>query len=146
RKKKKMTTSLLTTGLFKSRVSSVLNKNSKEYGKDNMFDDKDDTCWNSHQGTPQSCSIQFLDSSDNTKESSVNITALSICFQEDCEVHAMMGDSQEFTLVSKFYPEDINIVQVFPLDIKMARQIKIVFKESTDFFGRITIYKMDVIG
>ncbi len=31
------------------RVSSVLNKNSKEYGKQYMVDNCDDTCWNSAQ-------------------------------------------------------------------------------------------------
>lgn len=31
------------------RVSSVLNKNSKQFGKQNMFDGSDETCWNSHQ-------------------------------------------------------------------------------------------------
>lgn len=29
------------------RVSSVLNKNVKEFGKQNMFDDSNETCWNS---------------------------------------------------------------------------------------------------
>ena len=31
------------------RVSSVLNKNAKEYGKQYMTDNCDDTCWNSAQ-------------------------------------------------------------------------------------------------
>ena len=28
-------------------VSSTLNKNTKEYGKKHLFDNKDETCWNS---------------------------------------------------------------------------------------------------
>lgn len=31
------------------RVSSVLNKDIKQFGKQNMFDGSDETCWNSHQ-------------------------------------------------------------------------------------------------
>lgn len=37
----------------KSRVSSVQNMNTKEYGKQLMFDGNDDTCWNSDQGDHQ---------------------------------------------------------------------------------------------
>ena len=32
-----------------NRVSSVLNRNSKQYGKKFMFDGQEETCWNSDQ-------------------------------------------------------------------------------------------------
>ncbi|EFA83258.1 galactose-binding domain-containing protein [Heterostelium album PN500] len=145
-----MSSSLLVKGRFKSRVSSVLNKNSKEYGKDNMFDGSDESCWNSHQGSPQSCSVQFL-AEDGQTEQPVNVSSLQICFQggfvgKDCEIHAITSGSDSFALVSMFYPEDINTVQAFPVDIKNALQVKVLFKSSTDFFGRITIYKLDLLG
>ena len=38
---------------FVVKVSSVLNRNVKEFGKQFLFDDREDTCWNSEQGTPQ---------------------------------------------------------------------------------------------
>lgn len=35
------------------KVSSVLNRNSKEYGKQFLTDGSDETCWSSDQGNPQ---------------------------------------------------------------------------------------------
>uniref|UniRef100_A0A4X2M8B4 Nuclear receptor 2C2 associated protein n=1 Tax=Vombatus ursinus TaxID=29139 RepID=A0A4X2M8B4_VOMUR len=32
-----------------SRVSSVLNRDVKQFGKKNLFDEQDETCWNSDQ-------------------------------------------------------------------------------------------------
>lgn len=34
---------------FNNRVSSVLNRDNKQFGKKFMFDDQDETCWNSDQ-------------------------------------------------------------------------------------------------
>ena len=47
-----------------------------------------------------------------------------------------------------FYPEDINSTQTFPLPSSENRvqRLKIIFEESTDFYGRITVYKMDILG
>ena len=50
------------------------------------------------------------------------------------------------------FPEDVNRVQAF--DLKLSDQIisggasalKLVFEESSDFFGRITIYDLKVEG
>ncbi|EGG17257.1 galactose-binding domain-containing protein [Cavenderia fasciculata] len=155
---------LIDKGSFKCRVSSVLNKNSKEFGKDNMFDGSDESCWNSHQGSPQSVMIQFVDPLDSSTERMVNISEIKIMFQggfvgKDCEVLAQQLDSKEFIFISKFFPDDINTFQVrlieidryiywisFPMKIENVKQIKIVFKQSTDFFGRIVVYKLDILA
>jgi len=44
---------------FSAKVSSVLNKNVKEFGKQFLFDGREDTCWNSDQGCPQTILISF---------------------------------------------------------------------------------------
>ena len=70
--------------------------------------------------------------------------------QQDCEF--LGSDGTEWKLICKFYPEDINSWQTF--DVKAKGQtdsgpltkLQILFKESTDFYGRVTIYKLDVIG
>jgi len=54
--------------------------------------------------------------------------------------------------VTTIFPEDVNRVQVF--DLRPSEQItsggasalKLVFEESSDFFGRITIYDLKVEG
>uniref|UniRef100_A0A673TPQ1 Nuclear receptor 2C2 associated protein n=1 Tax=Suricata suricatta TaxID=37032 RepID=A0A673TPQ1_SURSU len=33
-----------------SRVSSVLNRNTRQFGKKHLFDQDEETCWNSDQG------------------------------------------------------------------------------------------------
>ena len=45
---------------FRVKVSSVLNRNVKEFGKQFLFDGKEDTCWNSDQGTPQLIQVWSL--------------------------------------------------------------------------------------
>lgn len=47
-----------------------------------------------------------------------------------------------------FYPQDINSLQTFKVDNNDTpiQRLKIIFEESTDFYGRITIYKLDILG
>jgi len=40
---------LLKVLIMVYRVSSVLNRDNKQFGKKFMFDDQDETCWNSDQ-------------------------------------------------------------------------------------------------
>jgi hypothetical protein len=41
-----------------------------------------------------------------------------------------------------FYPEDSNKFQVFQLNPVTCKSAKIVFADSTDFYGRITVYQL----
>ncbi|XP_076230585.1 nuclear receptor 2C2-associated protein isoform X2 [Nomia melanderi] len=60
-------TCLLTQNKFECRVSSVLNKNNRSYGKKHMFDNCPETCWNSDAGTPQWIIINFEQECNKTK-------------------------------------------------------------------------------
>ncbi|XP_071434258.1 nuclear receptor 2C2-associated protein isoform X2 [Pithys albifrons albifrons] len=42
-----------------TRVSSVLNRDGKQFGKKHMFDMSEETCWNSDQGTYQWVTLDF---------------------------------------------------------------------------------------
>nr|ACI67540.1 Nuclear receptor 2C2-associated protein [Salmo salar] len=42
-----------------SRVSSVLNRDVKQFGKKYMFDSNEETCWNSDQGDSQWVTLEF---------------------------------------------------------------------------------------
>jgi hypothetical protein len=124
---------------FMAKVSSVLNKNVKEFGKKYLFDGREDTCWNSDQGSPQFVNINF-------DEEVQTISQLQIMFQggfvgTDCH---LILDTDQNTKID-FFPDDSNKLQTFPLlDIK-CKSIKIVFGGSTDFFGRITIYQLNLL-
>eukprot|EP01122_Echinamoeba_exundans_P008262 TRINITY_DN2710_c0_g1_i2.p1 TRINITY_DN2710_c0_g1~~TRINITY_DN2710_c0_g1_i2.p1 ORF type:complete len:183 (-),score=9.41 TRINITY_DN2710_c0_g1_i2:110-637(-) len=158
----------------KSRVSSVLNRNAKQFGKQHMFDNSSEMCWNSDQVRrpifyfrPTLC---FLDS--NTYHiviqgktqfvvldfpSPVHVETIQIMFQggfagKGCEVHGIDANATEKTPVklANFYPVDVNSLQSFDLPAdgssRAVQQIQIIFPESTDFYGRIVIYKLDVLG
>ncbi|KAG8176280.1 hypothetical protein JTE90_022452 [Oedothorax gibbosus] len=113
------------------RVSSVLNKNVKEFGKQYMTDDCGDTCWNSDQGSPQWLQVDF--------PKCVKIEELHLQFQggfagKECWVETKKND--EMKKLHSIYPEDKNSTDT----------MKVVFQSSTDFFGRIIVYKLDVKG
>merc|ERR550519_2138038 len=95
------------------RVSSTLNRDTKQFGKKHLFDDREDTCWNSDQGSPQWVSLEF--------------------------------DGE--TKILDFYPEDGNKNQFFYLkEVIRVKKIRFAFNSSTDFYGRITIYNLDVFS
>jgi hypothetical protein len=66
------------------KVSSVLDRNVKEYGKNFLTDGREDTCWNSDQGSPQFIIIDF--------EKEVSINQIQLMF---------LGEAQ-FSLISYF--------------------------------------------
>ena len=107
--------SLIETNLKRLRVSSTLNKNTREFGKDFMIDGNDETCWNSHQGSPQSISIEF--------KQAATLNSVQIMFQggftgKNCEFWVRKAggseqDAAELVLLKSFYPEDKNTMQVW---------------------------------
>lgn len=153
-------------------MSSVLNKDVKQFGKKNMFDSSDETCWNSDQvcehrnfwsgdfgtstklfwwffefdstfqlqGTPQFISVLL--------EKEKEISKISIQFQggfvgQDCQFSSVCGSGEKNEDIP-FYPEDINSVQTFDISPSVkAKKFTVVFNKSTDFFGRIVVYKFD---
>ena len=48
--------------------------------------------------------------------------------------------------VMDFFPEDINRIQTFNFpEVKTGvRKIRIIFKSSSDFYGRITLYSLEL--
>jgi len=123
------------------RVSSVLNKNVKDFGKKNLFDDRDDTCWNSDPGRPQWVKVTF--------EHPVTVAALEVTFQggfagKECCLKCPDGKP---VFEHAFYPEDTNKPQRFVLPEAATGQIFVVqFSDSTDFFGRITLYSLKFLS
>ncbi|XP_074651115.1 nuclear receptor 2C2-associated protein-like [Tubulanus polymorphus] len=126
------------------KVSSVLNRDTKQFGKKHLFDGDEETCWNSDQGSPQWIMLEFADP--------VTVNAVHIQFQggfvgRECYVETTAAKEQPFKNVGDFFPEDINKLQTFQLHStpnEKVKLVKIVFKNSTDFFGRVTIYKLDL--
>ena len=130
---------LADKSLFSAKVSSVLNKNVKEFGKQFLFDGREETCWNSDQGSPQFILISF-------HGPQAKISQLQIQFQggfvgNQCHV-IINNDTQKVD----FFPDDSNKLQTFPVELTDVNQLKISFGGSTDFFGRITIYQLNLFA
>ena len=131
---------------FDVKVSTVLNRQVNEYGKLFMFDGREDTCWNSDQGSPQWIRISFSEE--------VEISHVQIMFQggfagKTCWLETSK-DGDLFEKLEDIFPEDVNKLQTFPIKkdngVVLCKGFKILFADSTDFFGRITIYQMKLIA
>lgn len=56
-------------------------------------------------------------------------------------------DTASWKELTHIYPEDVNRAQTFDLSItEPVESIKLIFEESSDFFGRVTVYDLMVEG
>jgi hypothetical protein len=105
------------------------------------------------QGLPQFIQLSF--------PNPVSPKRVSLTFQggfvgSRCEVTASGAStpsSSDWAVLDHIFPEDVNRPQAFDLkdpsgDLSNSgiRHLKLVFHESSDFFGRITIYDLRVEG
>ncbi|KDQ63085.1 hypothetical protein JAAARDRAFT_147028 [Jaapia argillacea MUCL 33604] len=138
----------LITPETRIKVSSTLDKS---VGKKYLTDGNPDTCWTSQQGLPQTIQLSF--------STPVVVQRLSFTFQGGfvgtrCLVEGLPTAKDEgrstWRSLTRVYPEDVNRQQVFDLAPSTAgaeiESIKVIFEDSSDFFGRITIYDLKVEG
>nr|XP_028569754.1 nuclear receptor 2C2-associated protein [Podarcis muralis] len=134
-------TSLICSGTV-SRVSSVLNRDVKQFGKKFMFDGNEETCWNSDQGATQWLTLEFPQA---VRASQVQIQFQGGFASQKCVVQGCQNGG-DLSPVAEFYPEDTNSLQHFSLEETPLNKLKITFENSTDFFGRVIVYQLDVRG
>ncbi|NWU04994.1 NR2CA protein, partial [Cephalopterus ornatus] len=137
-----------------ARVSSVLNRDVKQFGKQHMFDASEETCWNSDQGT---CQWVTLDFPRPVKVSQLHVQfqggfSSRLCTLEGCRA------GEELVKISQLYPQDSHAMQIsfatsgpgpsprFQVEETVLDKLKITFENSTDFFGRIVVYHLGVLG
>lgn len=140
----------LINNLARVRVSSVLNNDVKQFGKKFLIDGNEETCWNSDQapaGSVQWIAVEF--------QEPVTLEEVHLTFQggfvgKTCQLHTIteQEDPSSYSKILDFFPKDDNSKQIFqiPRNGKKVTKAKILFVESTDFYGRITIYSLDIIG
>uniref|UniRef100_UPI00398EEC19 nuclear receptor 2C2-associated protein isoform X2 n=1 Tax=Pristiophorus japonicus TaxID=55135 RepID=UPI00398EEC19 len=91
-----------------SRVSSVLNRDVKLFGKKFLFDRNEETCWNSDQGSAQWVILEF--------PQSVKVTELLLQFQGGFTGRACRLEGgrkgADLVKITDFYPEDTNRLQI----------------------------------
>lgn len=141
-----------------ARASSILNRNSKLYGPKNALETTNtSSCWNSDAApSGGDSSISYIVDFGRT----VEVTELRIQFQggfvgEECIVSSGPSRGVQKTgwneLDVSVDPEDTNALQEFDLTAVPPAQrtcgtLKIEFESSTDFYGRVTIYRFEVWG
>ncbi|KDQ07053.1 hypothetical protein BOTBODRAFT_39105 [Botryobasidium botryosum FD-172 SS1] len=120
------------------RVSSTLDKS---VSKKHLFDSSPETCWTSAQGLPQFIHLIF---DDPVAPSSLSLTFQGGFVGIRCAIYTLSTHASQLQLLTHVFPEDVNRRQSFPLDVPSSgiTQFKVVFEESSDFFGRITVYDM----
>ena len=102
------------------------------------------------QGIPQSIQLSF--------DQEVTPRELRLTFQggfvgKACRIEAAKNQdakSRDWVEWTKVFPEDVNRQQIFELPTGSlqgpVQSLKLVFEESTDFFGRITVYDLQLLG
>ncbi|KAI0354625.1 galactose-binding like protein [Trametes cingulata] len=135
----------------KIKVSSTLDKS---VGKKYLTDGSPETCWTSQQGTPQYIQLSF--------PSPVIPKRVELTFQGGfvgtrCTIEVLLAPAERgetrWRTFTRIYPEDVNRQQTFDLvpsepDLvdRKIESMKLVFEESSDFFGRVTVYDLQVLG
>lgn len=119
------------------RASSVLDRK-RCFRPLNVIDKNKQTCWNSDQGTNQSLELEFA--------VPISFERIQLCFQGGFvarEVHLIVDSN----VIEEFEPEDSNDVQTFDLNqpLEGISKLKLLFPFSTDFYGRIVLYQLDLL-
>jgi len=118
-------------GISSVKVSSVLNKNNKEFGKKFLLDGDCETCWQSDKSNDktQVISLKFEEKKQISKirfQFQGGFAATKVQFNQDLTIH----------------PKDSNQVQSFQIDYLVESDLKLVLT-SSDFYGRIIVYLLD---
>mmetsp|Transcript_8470 Transcript_8470/g.20916 ORF Transcript_8470/g.20916 Transcript_8470/m.20916 type:complete len:169 (-) Transcript_8470:102-608(-) len=143
-----------------AKASSVLQNNTKVYGPAKALDCDDVlTSWNS-EGSPNGKKESFLiiDFCGGGKHPNrrVKPSEMGLQFQagfsaEEVTVYAKSqeegGSGSQWLKVEEIEAEDDHELQSFPLSLENPTSaLKVVFDETTDFYGRVIIYQIQVWG
>ncbi len=108
---------LINKELCKILVSSVLDQNGKEYGKQFLNDGNEDTCWYSDQGNPQYIKLRFFEKQSFSK------LKLQVQFQGGFAGEKCALNSSSFSM--PFHPKG-SLLDVF--FIRSIFKIQIIYK------------------
>jgi len=125
-------------------ASTVLEKKIKLYGPQNALKDSDSNCWNSDQGEQQFLAVKF--------GRTVSVQKLSVEFQagfvsELLRVFGKEDDDAQWKEIDEFDVEDSLKLQSFEFEeVVKCRELRFEFEDCRDFYGRITVYRLQVWG
>ncbi|NWI69771.1 NR2CA protein, partial [Todus mexicanus] len=123
------------------RVSSVLNRDVKQFGKQHLFDGSEESCWNSDQGSSQWVTLDF--------PRTVRVSQLHIQFQGgfSSRLCTLEGPGLLWGSLCLSLPAAVSrSCLLFQVEETVLDKLKITFANGTDFFGRIVVYHLEVLG
>ncbi|KAK7005837.1 nuclear receptor 2C2-associated protein [Favolaschia claudopus] len=147
-----MSKSLLTPDTL-IKVSSTLDKS---VGKKNLVDNNPETCWTSQQGLPQYVQLAFTEA---IIPENIQLTFQGGFVGTRCAVKVPASNENPqlangWQTLIHIFPEDVNSRQEFSLsgcpNVALIQdgisKLRLEFEESSDFFGRITLYDLRLYG
>ncbi|KAJ6575481.1 galactose-binding domain-like protein [Mycena capillaripes] len=130
------------------KVSSTLDKS---VAKKHILDNSPETCWTSQQGLPQYVQLGF---SELVIPETIHLTFQGGFVGTRCAVKVpATTESSDWQTLTYIFPEDINGRQEFSVKAELTtviscgiNKLRLEFEESSDFFGRITLYDLKLYG
>ncbi|KAI8056616.1 hypothetical protein BDF22DRAFT_667130 [Syncephalis plumigaleata] len=124
---------VLLTRAILIRVSSVLNRDTANYGKQHLIDGSEETCWNSDQQSPQYIALDF--------GRAVRPDTLQLMFQG-----GFVGSITRVLGAAITTMDGATKLEPFKLPALAApiQRMKIIFDQSSDHYGRITVYRLEI--
>jgi hypothetical protein len=133
-----------------ARASSILQKNTKLYGPLHALDlENGQSCWNSDACPDGQSQYFLLEFGRSVIPTTVKIEFQAGFIAETCQVQLQTNDDTWMTVVDELEPRDNHDYQTFSLDSNTTLSgtaLKFVLNDFTDFYGRVTIYRMEVWG
>ena len=137
------------------RASSTWQHNTKKFGPQNALDNETEEAWKSAASEEEP--LQYYEVHFKRK---VHIEELRVQFQGgfvgmECIVYKKNSDNDEWEEFEELYLDTIesNEVQTFGVELAPGQDavdsceaIRIEFGKSSDFYGRIVIYTLEVWG
>ena len=138
------------------RASSTWQLNTKKFGPLNALDNKTEDAWKS-AASENNNPLQYY---EVHFKRDVKVHEIKVQFQGgfvgmDCIVFQKSSDNDDWEEFEELYMETIesNEVQCFGVefspdqsDVEPCRSIRIEFGKSSDFYGRIVIYSLEIWG
>uniref|UniRef100_A0A8C7QUT5 Nuclear receptor 2C2-associated protein n=1 Tax=Oncorhynchus mykiss TaxID=8022 RepID=A0A8C7QUT5_ONCMY len=81
----------------------------------------------------------------DVKQFGKKVSELKVQFQGGFSGKTCPKDG-DLAKIIDFYPEDSSSLQIFFNEVPTVHKLQIVFENSADFFGRIIVYSLDILG
>jgi len=134
-----------------ARASTVLNRNIPLYGPENaLYTSDTSSCWNSDQAPTNATDQQQVFQINFNRTTLVH--QIKVMFQGgfaplQCQLSARCEGGLFQPIKSQIIElKDCNDLQEFDLPLTRCEAMRLSLGESTDFYGRITIYRLEVWG